>query len=188
MRHFFVTTGVLALLATPALVLPQAAGAAPAEVQQAKAVQYGVYKNASGQTIEVVTLTDGGVMAVVDGSSVLTGQKALDFLLANGIDLTIMGGGHIMGQTLTKGATVVTAARKATPADAEKLSQATQGAVNVVAKQAVRPPSVLPENVAVGSGAQSMQARQATGNVAPNNFNADRPGNSKDEPVPVSSK
>ena len=138
-----------------------AASAAEQPAEAVQAVDTAEFTDAQGNSVKVVTFSDGSVGTSVNGAPLVMGAAAMQALAAYGISLSVTPSGEITGVATAAGTTVTQAARAVTPAEASSAAESAQAAgQGGVAAQTPAPApvlSVLPANVATGSGLQTQQ-------------------------------
>ena len=138
----------------PAQAGEQATSPSPVAAQ---AVHTAEFSDAQGNAVKVVTFSDGSVAASINGGPLVIGADAMQTLAAHGISISVAPSGQITGVTTSAGATVTQAARAVTPAEAASVAQGATPQGEAVSQTPAPVLSVLPANVATGSGMQSQQ-------------------------------
>ena len=132
----------------------------PSAADTVQAVHTAEFTDAQGNSVKVVTFSDGSVAASVNGAPLVMGAEAMQTLAAHGISISVAPTGEITGVTTAAGTAVTQAAHAVTAAEAKTAAESVQAPAQAPASVL----SVLPANVATGSG---LQAQQQTAETQP---------------------
>ena len=142
----------------------------PSAADTVQAVHTAEFTDAQGNSVKVVTFSDGSVAASVNGAPLVMGAEAMQTLAAHGISISVAPTGEITGVTTAAGTAVTQAAHAVTAAEAKTAAESVQAAAQdeATTQAPAQAPasvlSVLPANVATGSG---LQAQQQTAETQP---------------------
>lgn len=131
----------------------------PSAADTVQAVHTAEFTDAQGNSVKVVTFSDGSVAASVNGAPLVMGAEAMQTLAAHGISISVAPTGEITGVTTAAGTAVTQAAHAVTAAEAKTAAESVQAAAQdeATTQAPASVLSVLPANVATGSGLQAQQ-------------------------------
>ena len=100
----------------------------PSAADTVQAVHTAEFTDAQGNSVKVVTFSDGSVAASVNGAPLVMGAEAMQTLAAHGISISVAPTGEITGVTTAAGTAVTQAAHAVTAAEAKTAAESVQAA------------------------------------------------------------